>query len=532
LAVADERGRKVCRAACEVAQRAGPEPGLQGAPSARCGRHGPARYRGGVPAALKTELTELPESRVRLQVEVPPSELDDRLERKARELGAKLRIPGFRRGKVPPPIVIRRLGREAVLEEAVRDTLARWYADAVESAGIVPVGDPQVDLGELPSQGQALEFSIEIGVLPKAQLGRYKGLEVGRREPEVDEQRIDQEIAAMRERLARLERAERSAASGDFLVIDHEGELEGDAQAEGEQAASAQAALSGRDQLVELGAGRLPEDLERALIGASAGEQRSAEVDFPAEYGESPLAGRRAKLQVTVKEVKEKQLPDLDEDFAIDAGFEDLQELRVDIRTRLEEAERQRALAEFREAALDAAVDAATVQTPPALVQARAKEMWERMLHSLSHRGLSREAYLSIDGRSEEDILAELAPDAERALRREAVITAVVEAEGISPSEQELEEALQNASDERESNPAELVAQLRQAGRLDELREDLAARTAVDLIAEHAEPIAVELAQAREKLWTPESEQAQAASSEGQAAEQGQSGAKLWTPDR
>ncbi len=434
---------------------------------------------------------------------------------------------------MPPPIVIRRLGREAVLEEAVRDTLSSWYADAVESAGIVPVGDPQVDLGELPSQGQALEFSIEIGVLPKATLGRYKGLEVGRREPQVDEPRIDQEIAAMRERLARLERVERPAGTGDFLVIDHEGELVGDdAQAEGEQASSAQAALSGRDQLVELGAGRLPEDLERALIGASAGEERSAEVDFPGEQGENPLAGRRTRLRVTVKEVKGKQLPDLDDDFAIDAGFEDIQELRVDIRTRLEEAERQRALAEFREAALDAAVEAASVQTPPALVQARAKEMWERMLHSLSHRGLSREAYLSIDGRSEEDILAELAPDAERALRREAVITAVVEAEGISPSEQELEEALEDASGERESTPTELVAQLRAAGRLEELREDLAARAAIDLIAEHAEPIEIELAQAREKLWTPESEQADAGSAKGQAADQGQQGAKLWTPDR
>jgi trigger factor len=479
-----------------------------------------------VPAALKTELTELPESRVRLQVEVPPSELEHRVERKARELGSSLRIPGFRRGKVPPPIVIRRLGREAVLEEAVRDTLSTWYADALESAGIVPVGDPEVDLGELPPQGQALEFSIEIGVLPKATLGSYKGLEVPRREPQIDEQRIEQEIEGMRERLARLETAERAAASGDFLVIDHEGELVGETGAEQEQ--SAQQALSGRDQLVELGAGRLPEQMETALIGARAGDQRTVEVDFPADYGNSPLAGRRASLQVTLKEVKAKQLPDLDDDFAIDAGFEDLQELRDDIRSRLQEAERRNVQAEFRQAALDAVVEQASVQTPPALVQARAKEMWERMVHSLSHRGISREAYLSIDGRSEADILAELAPDAEQALKREAVITAVVEAEGIEPSEQELQEALQPAARERDRTPEELLEELRGAGRLDELREDLAARAAIDFIAEHAEPIAPELAQAREKLWTPESEEAQAPASQ----EQGQADSGLWTPDR
>lgn len=457
-----------------------------------------------MPAALKTELTELPESRVRLQVEVPPSELDHRVERKARELGARLRIPGFRRGKVPPPIVIRRLGREAILEEAVRDTLSTWYADALESSGIVPVGDPEVDLGELPPQGEALEFSIEIGVLPKASLGAYKGLEVPRRELQIDEQRIEEQIEAMRERLARLETAERAAASGDFLVIDHEGELLGESEAEDEQDATAQEALAGRDQLVELGAGRLPEQLEAALIGASAGDERAAQVDFPADYGNSPLAGRRASLHVTVKEVKAKQLPDLDDDFAIDAGFEDLQELRDDIRSRLEEAERRNVEAEFRQAALDAAVQQATVQTPPALVQARAKEMWERMVHSLSHRGISREAYMQIDGRSEADILAELAPDAEQALKREAVITAVVEAEGISPSEQELQETLEPAARERERDPEQLLDELRKAGRLEELREDLAARAAIDLIAEHAQPITPELAQAREKLWTPD----------------------------
>ena len=159
----------------------------------------------GVPAAVKTTVTELPDSRVRLQVQVPASELEGRLERKAHQLGRELKLPGFRRGKVPAPLVIQRIGREAVLEEAVRDTLSSWYSDAIETAGIVPVGDPQVALGDLPPQGEALEFSIEIGVLPKAELGEYQGLEVARREPAVEEEQIEQEIEAMRERLARLQ---------------------------------------------------------------------------------------------------------------------------------------------------------------------------------------------------------------------------------------------------------------------------------------------------------------------------------------
>lgn len=515
-----------------------------------------------MPAALTTELTELPESRVRLQVQVPPAEVERSMQRKARELGGRLRVPGFRRGKVPPPIVIRRFGREAVLEEAVRDTLASWYADAVGSSGIVPVGDPQLELGDLPHEGQALRFSIEIGVLPKATLGDYKGLQVPRAEPHVPQQRVEQEIEALREHLARLETAERPAATGDFLVIDYEGQLpeEADAAGAGDEAAGASAAevedrsdrapapepttdagaaealdqaLSGRDELIELGSSRLPEELESALIGASAGEQRTVTLSFPADQSDSPLAGRDVTLEVSVKEVKAKELPSLDDDFAIDAGYEDLAELREEIHGRLEEAERHRLEAEFREAALDAAVDAASVSAPSALVQARAKEMWERALHSLSHRGLSREAYLQMDGRSEQEILAELAPDAERALKREAVITAVVEAERIEPTEEQLDQALTGPAEERGVEPSALLADLRRSGRLEEIREDLAARMAIDLIAEHAEPIAPELAQAREKLWTPESG---AGSSDEQADDQtagsDESASRLWTPDR
>src|SRR5271163_2060768 len=179
----------------------------------------------GVPVAVKTTVTELPDSRVRLEVEVPSSELEGTLERKAHQLGRELKLPGFRRGKVPAPLVIQRIGRETVLEEAVRDTLSSWYSDAIETAGIVPVGDPQLDLGELPPQGEALEFSIEIGVLPTAELGDYKGLEVGRREPEVADQQVEQEINEMRERLARLQTAERPAAAGDYMVVDYVGSL-------------------------------------------------------------------------------------------------------------------------------------------------------------------------------------------------------------------------------------------------------------------------------------------------------------------
>lgn len=468
-----------------------------------------------VSAGLKTTVTELPESRVRVKVEVPPDEIEVRLERKARQLGREMRLPGFRRGKVPAPLVIQKVGREIVLEETVRDTLGNWYSDAIDNAGIVPVGDPQLDLNDMPKQGAALEFSIEIGVLPTAKLGDYRGLEVGRRKVAVEDEAIQSEIEGLRERLARLETVERPASSDDFVVVDYLGSIDGEPFKGGE----------GRDQLVELGSGNLIPGFEQGLEGAGAGETRTIELSFPPDYTSQELAGRDASFEVTVKEVKHKLLPEADENFAVDMGFDSLEELTEDIRTRLGEADGKRADAEFREAALDAAVVSAHVETPETLVQAKAREMWDRMLHSLSHRGISREAYLKITGREEDDLIAELLPEAAQSLCREAVIAAVVAAEGIVPSEEDLLEVVAPTAEREGMEPQKLLAQLRESGRIEEIREDLAARQAVELIASEAKPIPIEQAQAREKLWTPESEEQAGGGTETAAA-------RLWTPDR
>jgi trigger factor len=483
----------------------------------------------GVPTAVKrsvkTTVTELPDSRVRVQVEVPPDEVEGRVEQRARQLGRQLKLPGFRKGKVPAPLVLQRVGREAVLDEAVRDSLASWYSDAIVTAGIVPVGDPKVDLGDLPPQGQALEFSIEIGVLPKAELGEYEGLEVARRQATAADELIEQEVEAMRERLARSDTVEREAGDGDYVVVDYVGYLPPEDPSSGEAAEPFEGG-EGRDQLVELGGGNLIPGFEEGLLGSAAGETRTIELKFPADYGAEHLAGRDASFEITVKEVKEKRLPEVDEDFAIDAGFDDVQELREDIRGRLLEADEQKIEGEFREAALDAAVAKATVPITAELTEARAKEMWERMLHSLSHRGISREAYLQIVAREEAEILADMLPDAEQALRREAVLTAIVAAEGIVPSEEDLLEAMGPVAEREGVEPEKLLADLKSAGRLEEVREDLAARQAVEFLAERATPISMEQAAAREQLWTPE----QGAGGEGGEAAAEPAG--LWTPDR
>jgi trigger factor len=532
--VSDERLQDVERAAEQVADGPGPQPRLGSSPAVEraAGDHGGHGIVARVSAALETTVTALSDSRVRVQVQVAPAEVEGRLERKARQLGRELKLPGFRRGKVPAPLVIQRVGREAVLDQAVRESLSGWYAQAIETAGVVPVGDPQLDLADLPGEGEALEFSIEIGVLPTAKLGAYEGLEVARREVVVEGEQIDREIDAMRERLARLETAERPAQEGDFVVVDYVGSLPiEDEQAEPGAPRKLRpfAGGEGRDQLIELGGGNLIPGFEEGLLGASAGEHRDVELRFPGDYPSEELAGRDAVFAIDVKEVKRKELPPVDDDLAVDAGFDDLAELREDIGTRLGELEGERIEAEFREAALDAAVAQAEVPLTEELIEARAKEMWERMLHSLSHRGITREAYLQISGREEGEQLAEMREDAARALRREAVLTAVVAAEKIVPSQERLLEAVTPTAEREGVEPAKLIEDLSANGRLEELREDLAARIAIELIAERAKPISVAQAQAREQLWTPGQEEATPTGAASGAGE-GTATGKLWTP--
>jgi len=446
---------------------------------------------------VSTTVTELPESRVRVEAEVPAAEVDKRVAQAAKALGRNLRIPGFRKGKVPPPVIIQRVGRDAVLDEAVRESIAGWYTAAIDAAKVVPVGEPDLDLGELPSEGEPLRFSIEIGVRPEAKLGEYEGLEVGRRAPDVADEAIEKEVEQLRDRMAKLETVERAAASGDFVVMDFLGSVDGEPFGGGE----------GRDQMVELGSGRLVPGFEEQLEGAAAGDERTVKIEFPEDYGAEDLAGKEAEFAVTVKEVKAKELPGLDDELAAEAGFDTLDELRDDIRERLAESQARDIEAEFREAAVDAAVAAATIEVPDTLVDARARELWDQMAHTLSHQGIPRETYLQIASKTEDEVIADNREPAERDLRREAVLAAVVEAEGIEASEDDLLESLERASATEGGSPKKLLERLRSSGRLESLKADLAQRKAIDRIAESAKPIQIEESTAERAaasgLWTP-----------------------------
>lgn len=458
---------------------------------------------------MEPTVSELPGSRVSVEVEVPAADVDRAVSRAARGLAREMRMPGFRKGKAPPSLVIQRVGFAAVLEEAIREALPEWYERALLGSGIAPVGDPSVEVVSTPeAEGEPLAFKFEIGVRPEAELGGYKGLEVGRAEVEPPAELVEREVERIREGFAKLEPVERAAAEGDVLLVDFEGLLDGKAF-EGGKAS---------DYLLELGGGQLIEGFEEQLDAATAGETRKVEVTFPDDYQAEQLAGEDAVFTVEVKEVREKILPKLDDEFASEASeFDTLEELRADIAERVAEAVGQRGEQDFRIAAVDAAAAEAKLDLPDELATARATERWERVERQLAGRGMSPDSFLQMQGKTREEVIEESRPEAEAELKREAVLAAIADAEQIEVTEEEMVEALAHSAEHERTTPEKLLERLRESGRDAMIRDDIRFRKAIDLVAESAVPIPLEQAEAREKIWTPEKERKEAG--------------ELWTPD-
>jgi trigger factor len=449
---------------------------------------------------METTVKELPDSRVRVDVDVDAKDVEGSIARTAQQLGKDMKLPGFRKGKVPPEMVVQRLGRQTVLTQALESSLGDWYERAMLESGVNPVGDPKLDLSDLPEEGKPLRFSVEVAVRPGTQLGEYKDLEVGRPEPEVPEEAVETEINRLREGFARLNPVERAAKQGDVLLIDYEGKIDGEPFEGG----------TARDYLLELGEGRVLPELEQGLEGAEAGDERQVPVPFPDDYPAEEVAGKTAQFDVTVKEVREKELPELDDDFASEASeFDTLDELRDDITEKIREILDRQLAERFREDALDAVVEKATVELPEPVIQARAEEMWRRVERQLRQQGMEPDNYLQLQGKTREEMIAQARPDAERALKREAVLEAVAEAEGIEITEEDELEALQippGHEDHGHPEPEDALREIRESGREELFKDDLRMRRALELIAEGATPIPMEQAQAREEIWTPEKE--------------------------
>jgi trigger factor len=445
---------------------------------------------------VQTQVEELGGDRVRLTVEVPSGDVKHAVEHAASDLAASLKIPGFRKGKVPMPVLLSRVGKERLLTEAVDSHIGGWFWNAAADSRIRPITQPQYDY-ELPSSSEdAFAFTAEVAVQPKAEPADWTTLEVPAAEPEVPAELVEHELEALRSSVAELVPVEgRGAAEGDALVIDVDA-AEGEAQ---------------RDLVVTLGAGRLLPELEAGIAGMSAAETKEIEYGLP--------EGGRQTVSVTVKEIKEPVLPPLDDELAKAASeFGTLDELRTDIESRLREQVEEELEGEFRGAAVDALVEASGVEVSEALVEARAGNLIRAFVSGLERRGISLETYLALSGETAEQIQERLLADAGRSLARELVLEAVAEQLGIEVSDDELRAFIREQAElSDEEDPDALIEQVWHSGRHESLRTDLRLRAALDRVATEVKRIPVELAQAREKLWTPGQEKPEGA-------------AKLWTP--
>ncbi|HET9544373.1 MAG TPA: trigger factor [Gaiellaceae bacterium] len=443
---------------------------------------------------MKTNVEELSGNRVRLDVEVPEADVKHAIEHAASDLAASARIPGFRKGKAPLPLIMARLGRDAVWAEAVRTHLDGWFWTAAATSGVQPVSSPEVELGEDPSDDGSFRFSATVAVLAKPEVPDWTALEVPAAQPEVPAELVDNELDVLRASVAELVPADRPAQEGDTVVVDIEGELAG----------------TQRDYVTEVGSGRLVDGLDEALVGMRAGETKTVSV----AVGE----GETTEVELALKDVKEPVLPELDDELARSTSeFDTLAELRADVEGRLREHVEAEVEAAFRESAVDALVEATEFDLHPELVDRRAAELWSGMTRSLAQRGLGPEQYLALTGQSQDDLLERLRAEAGHAIKRELALDAVAEKLGLEVTDEEVETFVREQADGAGDDAEETLATLHERGTFESLRGDLRLRKALDEVAAGVQRIPVELAAARDKLWTPEKEKAS-------------SGMNIWTP--
>jgi trigger factor len=446
---------------------------------------------------MSAVVEDLGENRVRLTVEVPPEQVKHAVDHALSDLAESAKIPGFRKGKVPEPILVSRLGRERIYAEAVDSHIGGWFWSAASRSRIRPVAEPQYDY-ELPANADdGWSFAATVDVQPLPAIADWTQLEVPRAEADVPEDAIDAEIEALRDSVAELAPANgRPAKEGDTLVVDLV-DPSGEAQ---------------RDTVVELGAGRMTPELEAALVGARAGDTKS--VAFPRGDGST------GSVEVTVKEVQEKVLPPLDDELARAASeFDTLAELRESIAATLREQLDAEIDAVYRANAVDTLVRESQVQPAASLVQSRAADLLTGFVRSLERRGVSIEAYLAASGTPAEEIQRQFVLEAAVSIARELALEALAEKAGIEVTDDEVRDYLrQEAEAAGEGDDAEqLIEDVWAHGQQESIREDLRLRAALDRLVADVKPIAPELAEAREKLWTPDKEKP-----EGET--------KLWTP--
>jgi trigger factor len=419
---------------------------------------------------VKTAVEELSPTRVRLSVEVSFEELKPSLDKAYREVSRQVRIPGFRPGRVPPRVIDMRVGRAAVLTEAVNEALPDFYTKAVQEAEVLTLGQPEVEVTQL-DDGKDLTFTAEVEVRPKFELPDLSGLSVTVDNAEITPDDVEEYLSSLRERFASLKTAQRPAENGDYTTIDLSASVDGepveDAQASG---------LS-----YEIGSGTMLEGLDEALIGMSAGESAT----FTSELAGGESAGQQADVTVTVQSVKVKELPELDDDFAqLASEFDTLGELRADTRRQLERVRRLRQATQARDRAVDALVDSIDIPLPEKFVEHEMEHARESVDNQLQQMRTTMAEYLESREQTPEEFEDELLKQSQRAVKVGFVLDQVARGENLSVTQAELSYFVADQAQRMGIGPEYLARQLSESGQIGTAITEVLRGKSATLVAE------------------------------------------------
>ncbi len=428
---------------------------------------------------MKTKVNPTGENEVELSVEVPVESVRKAYDRAVAKVRNEMQLPGFRKGRVPVNLVIQNVGADFIRGEALEDAIPEWGDEALREAGLWEdaVGTSDLQVGPL-DETQDYGFTIKVQTMPVPTLGEYKGLEVPKREVEITDEQVSAQLAMLQERLASLQPVEdRAVQHGDFVLMDMSGSRDGE-PIEGAQ---------GKDQMYEVGRGNLIPGFEEELVGLGAGAEKTFDITFPEDYHAEELAGQQAQFAVTVKEIKEKVVPDLDDAFAADVSeFETIDELRDDVRERLQAAGDAGAEQEFKVAAVEKAVEHATIAVPSTMVDREAHRLFHQLEERVGEQGLTMEVYLGVLQKTEEEIEEELRPQAEFVIKRQLVLEEIARAEALEVTDDDITEVVKRDAEALGRDYLQLLADLEKSGRREALRDEMLVAKAADFVADSA----------------------------------------------
>ncbi|MES9765935.1 trigger factor [Bacillus altitudinis] len=409
-----------------------------------------------------------------LTVEVDAETFNKALDDAFKKVVKQVSIPGFRKGKVPRGLFEQRFGVESLYQDALDILLPVEYPKAIDEAGIEPVDRPEIDVEKI-EKGESLIFTAKVTVKPEVKLGDYKGLNVEKDDTSVSDEDVQEELKAMQNRQAELVVKEEGAIeNGDTVVLDFEGFVDGEAF-EGGKA---------ENYSLEVGSGSFIPGFEEQLVGLEAGAEKDVEVTFPEEYHAEDLAGKPAVFKVKIHEIKAKELPTLDDEFAkdVDEEVETIAELTEKTKKRLEEAKENEAEGKLREELVAKASENAEVDVPQAMVDTELDRMMKEFEQRLQMQGMNLELYFQFSGQDEEALKEQMKEDAAKRVKSNLTLEAIAAAEDLQVSDEEVEEELSKMA-EAYNMPVENIKQA--IGSTEAMKEDLKVRKAIDFLVEN-----------------------------------------------